>query len=98
VKRFVQNLILTALLASATSGCTRTVYITEDPPPPQQEVQPKAPGPKYNWVDGHWKWNGNRYVWVSGHWEKQRGNKTWVAGHWDKTARGWRWVPGHWRR
>jgi hypothetical protein len=88
---------LAALVALSLTACTRTVYITEDPPPPQVEVKPAAPSARHTWVDGHWKWNGNRYVWVSGHWEKSRGNKTWVAGHWNKTGHGWRWVPGHWK-
>jgi hypothetical protein len=95
MRQLIRTFCVAAVIFAASLGCTKTAYITEDPPTPQEEVKPQAPGPKYSWVDGHWKWTGNRYVWVSGHWEKQKGNKTWVAGHWDKTPRGWRWVPGH---
>lgn len=98
MNKTIRKLAFAAAITFGVIGCTRTAYITQDPPPPQEETRSPAPGPKYSWVDGHWKWTGNRYVWVSGHWEKQKGNKTFVAGHWDKTARGWRWVPGHWRR
>jgi len=78
-------------------GCTRTVYVDTEPPPPQAEVRPASPAPNAVWIDGHWNWRGGRYVWVPGHWDRNP-KGSWVAGHWDKRGRRWVWVPGHWRR
>lgn len=85
----------TILLAFLFS-CAGTVYVTDPPPAPKDEIQPPAPGPKAVWVEGCWKWSGGHHVWVPGYWVKHP-HGTWVGGHWDKKPRGWVYVKGHWR-
>ena len=85
----------TAMLLSF--GCAGTVYVSDEPPPPQVEIKPPAPSPRAVWIDGHWGLSHGKYHWVPGHWEK-KAKGTWVPGHWDKHPRGHVWVPGHWRR
>ncbi len=97
MKTRMKTLILAFALAALSAGCTTVTYVPSDPPPARNEVRPSKPGPKYVWVDGHWKWNGHRYVWVKGHWVKGQQGKTWVSGHWKTTPRGHVWVSGHWR-
>ncbi len=60
----------------------------------------KKPGPKYSWIDGHWKWDRKlkKYVWVKGQWVKQKHGKMWVPGHWENTPKGYKYVPGHWKK
>ena len=94
-----KTLMFLGVLAAATltGGCARTVYVTDEPPAPREEVKPPAPGPRAAWVDGNWKWSHGHYVWAPGHWERNA-KGTWVAGHWDKRPHGHVWVPGHWRK
>lgn len=89
---FVGIAILVAFLLS----CAGSVYVTDPPPTPKEEIKSPAPGPKAVWIEGHWKWSHGHHVWVPGYWvNKPYG--TWVPGHWDKRPRGWMWVEGHWR-
>lgn len=96
-KRFALRLGLVSAALVLSSGCAGTVYVRDEPPPPQVEVRPVAPGPNAVWIDGYWRWAHGRYIWVPGHWERHP-KGTWVPGHWDKRPRGHVWVPGHWRR
>ena len=59
---------------------------------------PPAPGPRYVFVPGYWRWDGGRYVWASGQWQlRPAGFTHWVPGHWHVGRFGrWHWIPGHW--
>lgn len=80
-----------------TTSPTGEVLVTQEPPPPRQEVIGVAPTAEHVWVKGYWAFQNRRWVWMPGHWElRPRAGATWVPGHWDHTARGWVWFPGHW--
>jgi len=69
------------------------------PPGPRVEVIPTAPGARYVWAPGHWRWNGVRYIWVGGRYiERRPGWGHWVDGHWAWRPRfgRWEWEPGRW--
>jgi len=40
------------------------------PPEPAPRVESPLPAPSegYNWVTGHYRWEGNEWVWVPWHW------------------------------
>ncbi|MCK4385307.1 MAG: YXWGXW repeat-containing protein [candidate division Zixibacteria bacterium] len=97
MKKVIVFILAVMVLFAFLLGCTKTVYVTESPPPAKAEVKTPAPGPKAVWIEGHWKRSHGRYVWVPGHWVKKPHGK-WVSGHWEKRPRGWVWVKGHWRR
>jgi hypothetical protein len=40
-------------------------------PAPVHEDRGPAPGAGWNWVPGHWKWEGHDWAWVHGHWVQQ---------------------------
>jgi len=63
-------------------------------------VRPAAPGPRFVWIEGSWRWDKaiRQYVWVEGHWIKLRRGREWVDGHWIEAPGGWKWIPGHWKR
>jgi hypothetical protein len=68
----IRSLLLLAALAAGTSaGCSRHYRAhTPPPPPPPYAYRERgmAPGPGYVWVDGYWALRGNRWHWMSGHW------------------------------
>jgi hypothetical protein len=67
-----------------------------EPPLPQIEVRPVAPGPAFIWIDGFWDWRG-RWVWVGGHWDRPRPGAVWVRGGWEHRGHGYVWVGARWR-
>jgi len=68
-------------------------------PSPVREDRGAAPASGWEWVPGHWKWEGNDWFWVHGHW---------VQGHVEPMptvivekitvapSPHHYWVPGHW--
>jgi len=68
----IRSLLLLAALAAGTSaGCSRHYRAHTPPPPPPPyayRARGTAPGPGYVWVDGYWVFRGNHWRWVSGHW------------------------------
>jgi len=68
------------------------------PPAAPREVVPVAPGPRYVWTGGFYRWNGRAYVWVPGRYVlPPRRHAVWVPGHWAPRRGGYVWVRGHWR-
>lgn len=69
-------------------------------PPPVHEDRGPAPAYGWNWVPGHWKWEGNDWFWVHGRWVQQAVpvmppvivEQITVA----PPAQHAYWVPGHW--
>lgn len=81
-----------------TTGPAREVVVTQPPPPIRVEAQTVAPGPRYAWTSGYWRWTGTNYVWVSGTWViRPRPAAVWVEGHWVRRPSGWTYIPGHWQ-
>jgi WXXGXW repeat (2 copies) len=81
-----------------TRPVTREVLVTQTPPPVRIESQTIAPGPRYVWTHGYWRWNGAGYQWVPGSWVvRPNPGSVWVEGHWVRRAGGWVWVAGYWR-
>lgn len=95
-----------ALFATLGSGVLLTTgaalaqgaeFVPVQPPPPRREVRPHRPGERFEWQEGHWRWDGRAHVWVPGLWvEAPRPRAHWVPGHWDRGPRGWFWIEGHW--
>lgn len=84
--------------AHARVVVTERVVIRTPPPPLRREVIIASPGPRYAYVEGHWRWTGRDYDWVPGHWvERPRGRHGWVAGRWVARRGAWVWREGHWR-
>jgi hypothetical protein len=69
------------------------------PPPPPREVVRIAPGPRYVWTGGYYRWGAPRgYAWVPGRYVvAPRPYAVWVPGYWARRPRGWFWVGGYWR-
>lgn len=92
--------VLTLCFALVLSGCsstrTRTVYVSDAPPPRQSVNRPRAPVSNAVWIQGQWRWNGYRYVWLPGYWET-RSRGVWVPGYWQPSPYGWYFVYGYWR-
>jgi len=118
MKRYLLPVLTLFFLNSLLTGCLghgmvvvhrspapeRTVVVKEKRLPKRVVKRKRAPRPtgKYEWVKGHWSWDGNvgKYVWVPGHWERQQTAKRWVPGHYEWKVRGRHrvkvWVKGHW--
>jgi WXXGXW repeat (2 copies) len=100
-RHFVSMLGLGLLGAGATMSALAQP-VGEDPtiapPAPRVEVIPARPGPRYFWINGHWRWDGRAHVWVPGHWEPNRDGLVWVPAHWARRGGFWHFLPGHWRR
>ena len=83
--------------APQTTPTIPAVVVASQPPVPQPEVVPVAPGPDYSWTPGYWSWNGGSWIWISGSWIiHPRHGAIWVGGHWVRYGRGRVWVGGHW--
>ena len=65
LKRLVLSGILGLLLAGSLAQAQ--VVVTVAPPAPRREVIPVAPGPRYVWEPGYYRWRHHRYYWVPGH-------------------------------
>jgi hypothetical protein len=72
--------------------------VDAEPPPPQYEVVPAAPGLGYVWIGGYWGWNLGRHVWIGGRWALPPHGHGWVPGYWGRAGRGWHWQGGYWGR
>lgn len=101
---------LTALTLLAGCVTRERVVVREQPvvverpvvramPAAIHEDRGAAPGANFNWVPGHWKWEGRDWAWVHGKWVQQAVppmptvivEQITVApspAHY--------WVPGHW--
>ncbi|MDP2997496.1 MAG: hypothetical protein Q8N47_08410 [Bryobacterales bacterium] len=74
MNRIRSLLLLAALAAGVSVGCSRHYRAhTPPPPPPPYAYRERgmAPGPGYVWVDGYWAFRGNHWHWMSGHWVRQ---------------------------
>ncbi len=71
-----------ALLGSLAGCVTERVVVRQPAPPPHVVVrnmplpvhEDRGPAPAaygWNWVPGHWKWEGNDWFWVHGRWVQQ---------------------------
>ena len=82
---------------SVVHGAQAVVKIA--PPAPQSVVVVgRAPGPKYVWAGGYYRWHGNRYVWVAGRWMvPPRGGAIWIAPRWVPRNGGYVFVAGRWQ-
>lgn len=67
MKKLFSTLLLGMSLAMGAANAQ--VYLRiGPPPPPRREMVPPRPGPRYVWVPGYYRAEGNRYVWRSGSW------------------------------
>jgi len=75
--------VATAAILMTLTGCVTREVVVKEPPPIQHPVAIRAmpasiredrgpaPGPNWNWVPGHWKWEGRDWAWVHGKWLQQ---------------------------
>src|SRR5438874_10301362 len=83
--------------ASALYG-TEMVVRTAPPVPQSMAVIGRAPGPRYVWTGGYYRWNRFRYIWVLGRWfMPPRAGMVWIAPRWIPRNGGFVFVPGRWR-
>ena len=62
------------------------------------QVVPVAPGARYVWVPGYYRYNGHAYVWVPGRYAIPPSHyRVWVPGRWVLRNGGYVWVAGYWR-
>jgi YXWGXW repeat-containing protein len=101
------GLAFAGVLAFSGTGCVvhevvraqgEEEVVDREPPPDVAEAPTAAPAGEYDWVKGHYNWNGHDWVWQPGHWQQRKVGYAWVPGHWDRRAHGWVWIEGHWRR
>ncbi len=86
------------LAAPACAAPHGRLYVRVGPPAPVVEARVVAPGPRYVWVPGYYRWNAAAYVWVPGRWMlPPRPRAMWVPAHGASDRHGWYFVPGHWR-
>jgi hypothetical protein len=100
-KNIITKSLLLAVSLPLFAGCV--VYApppdVNNPPPPQVDVVPVAPGPMdvWFWVPGAWDWHG-RWVWGPGHWAaRPRPGAVWVGGGWGWHGHRRVWNHGYWR-
>ena len=87
-----------ALLLAVESLQAQTVVRIGPPPPPPRVVVPVAPGPRYIWVPGYYRYHHHGYVWVPGRYAvPPRPYAVWVPGRWVPRSGGYVWVAGYWR-
>ena len=101
------RLIVLGIAALAITACAPAPYYVEydpeysyvEPPPPEVEVIPVAPGPAYVWVPGSWYWTGQTYLWQPGRYAvpPERGH-VWVRAGWVHHHDRYYSVPGRWAR
>jgi hypothetical protein len=93
------SLVFAGLLGFAAAAYSAEVVVRMAPPRPQSVVVVgRAPGPKYVWIGGYYRWNGTRYVWVAGRWMlPPRAGVVWVAPRWVPRNGGYVFVAGRWR-
>jgi hypothetical protein len=99
MKTLTAALLVTASLFASTAcvAASGRVYVRVGPPPPRVEAVLVAPGPRYVWMPGYYRWDG-AYTWVPGRYElPPRPRAVWVAPHWARHPRGWYYVEGRWR-
>jgi hypothetical protein len=92
--------MLTTLVAVAPACAAprARLYVQVGPPAHVVERIPVAPGPRYAWVPGYYRWDGREYLWVPGAYViPPRPGARWAPGHWVRERRGWYWVEGRWR-
>jgi hypothetical protein len=95
-KDFLLASIFGLLLTLGTAHAQTVVRVA--PPPPAREVVPVAPGPRYVWVGGYYRYKHHAYVWVPGHYiVPPKRYAVWVPGHWVPRHGGYVWVAGYWR-
>jgi WXXGXW repeat (2 copies) len=100
MRKLTAALLVTASLFASTAcvSASGRVYVRVGPPPPRVEAVLVAPGPRYVWLPGFYRWDGGGYVWMPGRYElPPRARAAWVPPHWERHRRGWYVVEGHWR-
>ncbi|SFC07273.1 YXWGXW repeat-containing protein [Massilia yuzhufengensis] len=93
-------LISTAAFAPAqvqAQGRTEVIVVHKAPPAPRREAIPAARR-GYEWVPGHWVWNGRRYTWERGHHERVRAGYVYQQPVWRQDRNGWYFERGGWQR
>ena len=97
----MRRYILYGLLGSVLClGAARAADIVVKVRPPALRVEHRSsrPGPRYVWVGGYHRWDGNGYVWVPGQWEVPPHERAvWVAPRWEHRNGGYVFVEGRWR-
>jgi hypothetical protein len=98
MKAFNAGLIFAGLLGLATAAWAEVVVKMAPPAPQSMAVVGSAPGPKYVWIDGYYRWSGNRYVWVSGKWiVPPRAGAIWIAARWVPRDGSYVFIAGRWQ-
>jgi len=84
-----------AALMSSPARAEVSFYVQVAPPAPRYEVVPVARH-GYQWVPGHWQWNGYQHVWVQGHYVAPRVGYVYHQPRWVSYGNQWGYAPGGW--
>ena len=87
MKKFFYGILLVGFIDTSTIYGIETLeqYVEADSAPPAEfeEDMSISPGPEYEWVKGHWRWNGSEWVKANGYWTKKPHDSTeWEPGYW----------------
>jgi hypothetical protein len=101
-QRMFKQILIASFVASAfavvpATSISRTIVITQAPPPPRDEPMPAARRGQ-EWAPGHWVWRNGQHVWVSGKWLRERRGSHWVPDQGVERNGRWHLVAGHWAR
>jgi hypothetical protein len=97
MKKSLLTAVFSLALALGTAQAQVVVRIGP-PPPPLRQVVPVAPGARYVWVPGYYRYNGHAYVWVPGRYAIPPYHyRVWVPGRWVPRNGGYVWVAGSWK-
>lgn len=98
-KSFKAGLVLAGLLRFTSAvGWAQAVVRIAPPAPQSVAIIGRAPGTRYVWTGGYWRWHGGRYVWVAGRWVvPPRVGVVWVAPRWVPSNGGYVFVAGRWQ-
>jgi hypothetical protein len=82
MKRSLWVAVFGLVLALGIAQAQVVVRIGPPPPAPRQVV-PVAPGARYVWVPGYYRYNGHAYIWVAGRYAIPPSHyRVWVPGRW----------------
>ncbi len=98
MRTVLRSIAVSLLLLVSQISIAQTIIRVAPPPPAHVGPIGRAPGPKYVWTEGYYRWTGAKYVWVAGRWVVlPRPGAVWVPAHWVRQGPGWVFVPGRWR-
>ena len=99
IRRFIQPLLLVALVLGLSAASFGGVFVSVNvgPPPLPVYAQPACPGVGFIWTPGYWGWGDDGYYWVPGTWvQPPEVGLLWTPGYWGWNNGAYLWNAGYW--